>query len=676
MFFINNKISYDPCNASLSSISNEESSDVKLDYLESIALDLLISKKNQLVKYDEFFSNWRSSEVTDNSLSRVVSMLRKKMKQAGLTDSVIINTAKKGYTLVAQVEKSDGQGAKVSSINPSLDKLNLQSTFSNKKPVVTFIIVAHFLMLIVTLIFISNGNDISVKVRETSNIELLSNKDIKIELAYNNWLDQIAYTKKSIGNDYWEIEILNRYDGKKLNIRKKDHSLNKATWLGPNELVYRQYNERECSIQKALISSDGIPPETIKLFPCNPNSYASALASFGKNKLLITDSLFNDTSARLFIGDLQTGLVKEVEIDNGGGAGFYNVITTANTDIVALLSSPDGVKFHIQLVDPSNRWEEIWKIELETINFSVGWDGSSLSFKNDKGGISVVDFHSGEEINRVNIPTLAPTYNISTAKNGIMLTSGELFSQDIIYLDDSHDKVINLTAGTHAINKNAILSGEETLIFYISNRTGLNQVWSYSILSNKSKQISKFTVAKKIQKLALNPNNQMLALQVGNNVELYSLENMINKLATVNGINPEFFSDLLLYSDNDNVKSLSLESLQPADFGIKGAELVKHYNSELYYSKKLLPGIWRYNKNKDDSLVLKLTSSAYYWFVGDDKILFRNDIGNYFQFELQSRELSEFKKENCDSPIALTKKICISALRGGSENRLFILEWG
>lgn len=675
LFCINKEIIYDPRNSSLSPLLSEGAPDFKLDYLESIALDLLISKENQLVKYEEFFSNWRSSEVTENSLSRVISMLRKKLKQAGLTDSVIINTAKKGYTLVALIENNEGLAIDVFPRVPSKNKFNFRTILRNKKSLVITIIVTHTFLLITALILlIYKDDEIEIGGRETSVVELLSNMDIKIELSYNVWSDKIAYTKKTVGSKYWEIDVLNRYDGKKINIKKEGYSLSKAAWLGPHTLVYRQFNEKECSIQKAILYDDARPPDEIKLFPCNPNSYASSIAKFGKDKLLITGSLFNDTSASLFVGDLRSGVVKKVEIDNGGGAGFYNVVTTSNSKIVALLSSPDGVKYRIQLVDPSNDWEDIWSIELETMNFSAGWDGSSLSFKNDKGGISVVDFKSDKEANRVNIPLLSPAYNISTAKRGIMLTSGEFFSQDITYFDDSNGEVINLTAGTQAINKNALFY-EKSFIFYISNRTGLNQIWSYNIVSKKSKQISKFTIGKNITEMAVDYQNQMLALQVGDNIELYSVESMEKVLSTIKGVNPEFFSNLLLYSYDGNVRSLSLKSLQPADLWIDRAESVKEYKGELYYSKQLLPGIWRHNEDGEDVLFLKSISSSYPWFIGGDKILFRNDIGNYFQFEFESRELSEFKNRKCNAPIALSKTKCLSVERGNSESRLLLIGW-
>lgn len=660
LYYINKEVCFDSINSSLSSLSRLSSRHLKLDYLESLSLSLLIERANQLVSYDDFLQFWRSSEVTEGSLSRVISMLRKKLRDSGLSESVIINTAKKGYTLVATIDEA----VEVSSVHAFFKRYV-------KKYILKIGVVFLFVFLFLFYFIITDFRKVEYDEQKIRYIELLNNSDIKIEFSYNNWTDQVAYTKKSVNDDYWGIEIFNLFDGRKLSINEQNHNLSKSTWLSSSEIVYRSYNEFDCSIVKASIRNK---IESVKLFPCNPDSYASAIALFGHDKLLITDSILNQTSASLFIGDLKSGSIHKVNIDDGGGAGFYNVITTPNSKLVVLLSSIDGNSYKIQLVDPDNNWEQIWAEEVQTINLSAGWDGTSLSFKNDLGGVSIVTFNGKDEVYRRFIPLLAPAYNISTANRGIMLTSGEFFGQDISYFDRSVNKKVNFTSGTNSKNTHATFISEEKII-YISNRTGLNQIWLYDIETQASVQLSKFKDWKKVKNVAIDSENKLVALQIGRNTELYAYNDFSSVIKVFSGTNPVFFNNSLLYYSNERYYRYSLNDKDLSELNIDGVKVIKNYGDRLYYSKIYFPGVWLYNPSGDDKLVLELESASYQWFISNNgAIIYRDDTGRYFYSYIDSGIIVDFNKD-CGEPVAMNSKYCLSKSLVKSDSRLLLVEW-
>lgn len=668
-FLLNNEVKYNTSNSTLFSLNQVENS-VQLDYLESIVLELLINNKNQLVMYKEFLSNWRSSEVSENSLSRVISLVRKKLKYVGLSENVIINTAKKGYTFVADVKYENLE------VVVSEKKFKFKPT----KPIV-FTVLAVFLILMTEVINLKSKNSDLVNISSTSYVELLSNKNIKIELAYHDKTHNIAYTTKSVGQKFWFIEVLNKTDGQIWQIKEPNKNLGKPVWLNDSELAYRLYDETSCSIKKVNFKSSQQESSSIKLFPCNPNSYASALAKLGNNKLLITDAELNNTASSLFIGDLNTGQIKKIDIAHGGGAGFYNAITTQNSSLVALLSSYNGVSFKIQLFD-SKSWALIWEESLNIANLSVGWNGSLLSFKNNWGGISIVEFDSNKEKNRKVIPTITPTYNVSTANSGILFTSGEFFSQELTYFDEKSAQVVNLTPASTSTNDNAVFYDDE-LIIYVSNKTGINQVWSYNIKTKYSKQLSKFIKHKKINNLATDANNELLAIQVNSEIELFSLSDdkeLSRPILSFPGFNPEFFSDQLVFTNYDgessNISGISIVDNNKSDINIKGGFVSKTTNGLLLYSKRYLPGIWRYNPTGQDELFLDLPSSSYQWLVNENHIFYKNDQGDIFQYNFVDHSHSHFIQPNCIKPLDFYGSKCISKNSKASESRLVIMEHG
>lgn len=683
---INQKVRFKISNSTLSSVSSSEEEVIKLDNLESVVLCLLVKYVNQLVTYHLFLSQWKSSEATENSLSRVISLLRKKLKKAGLNEQVIINTSKKGYTLVADIET-------LSSLN--LNKNYLSITSYSIKAVTTQLVNSTTPLKVAAILFISlsivlslslfNSNtekegDISLDT-PSRYTQLVSNTDIKVELSYNNDTDKILYSAQSFKRGRWHIQVLDRYSGNTLSLKDANMNLNKPTWISRHEFIYRSSNETSCEIRKAFISNTHQDIESIKLFPCNPNSYASALAKFGENQILIADAEFNNTASNIFLGDLQTGLIKKIKIDHEGGAGFYNIITTDNSELVALLSSRDGIDFKIQLVDPTTNWSTVWNQELKANNFSVGWDGSILSFRNDNAGITVVNFHKQKELRRTNIPVLSPIYNISSSNHGLIMTSGEFIAQELIVHNSQSDETINVTHPSSAKNKLAQFYKEDKVLF-ISNKTGNNQIWVFNLSTKQLKQISSFSSNKNIRALSVEPTKQVIALQVENKVELYKLNDnlMLSKMFdSVKGINPTFFSEQLLLTQydgtNSNIFAFTLKNLEETRMLIEDAYYSAVIDNALLYSKKQLPGIWKYESNNRDPLVCDLPSSSYRWFVTENTIYYQNDMGEYFNCYITNSSKVPFNSNGCNKPLAVSGKFCLSKELTPSVSNIVLLEW-
>lgn len=688
---ISEEVRFNAPSSTLFSINNPELSPVKLDYLESLVLHLLVQNENSLVTYEELLSHWRSAEATENSLSRVVSLLRKKLRQAGIHENVIINTAKKGYTFSAEIRfetrkkpKEKQFHLKPLHLKPKIRGVKIKDKGSFiqllSKKIASFVAII-ILASAISLVHLKATPSSTINIDKTSYTELLSNTDIKIELAYNNASNQLAYSTKTSDEKLWKIKILNRYNGHALELVDPNKNLSKPSWLNESELIYRLYDETSCQIKKATINSQFDQSSSVKIFPCNPNSYSSALAKLDDNRILIADAEFSNTASSLFIGDLRTGKVEKVNIDHGGGVGFYNVVTTPYSNLVALLSSSDGATFKVQLVEPDNNWQTIWVEELKANNFSVGWDGSSLSFRNDKGGLTVVSFEGSDEVKRTNIPTLAPTRNISSTNQGLMMISGEFVSQDLSYYNPLTNEVIPFTQGSSAKNKLAQFYDEDRII-YVSNKTGLNQVWAFNLTTKRSKQLSSFTTNRNIRAFSLEPTNQFIAIQIETEIELFNLNNNLvlsPKVTSVSGVNPEFFAEQLIFTKyngtDSTITALSLSDFDESTMDIEGAFFAKRNGKHLLYSKRYLSGIWQHNSVGEDSLILELPSNSYRWFVNDNKIYYRNDIDDYFYYDMNTKQTLPLVDTNCSKPTAISGAKCLSKRLVPSENRLVLLEW-
>ncbi|NQZ20725.1 MAG: winged helix-turn-helix domain-containing protein [Colwellia sp.] len=653
-----------------------EKNEIKLDNLESLVLEKLVGNCYHLVNHEELLSNWRSSEATVNSLRRVISLLRTKLKKVGITEKVILTTPKKGYTFTTSVELEIDLESHIS-VRKKNDS-NIKQT-NNR----VYLIVITFVLLVVLSLFIQlQYSETTNKYFENiRNIELLNNTDIKLELAANLENNFIAYSTKAYNGRYWNIAIFNRFSDKSIVIEHDNSNVRKPTWLSKNKLIYRVYNENNCRIQVANIDFSSENYTSNKLFSCNPESFSSSIAKLNASQILFTDSELGGKASNLYIGDIETGVISPIVIDNEGGVGIYNVVTSEKSELVVLLSSPDGIHDKIRLVNPNKEWEVVWTETLMMTNISVGWDGSLLSFRNDKGGISVINFEEQNEVNRTDLPFIAPVHNIHSLNNGLLFTSGEFITQNIAFTDLQNSKSQLLTENSNATNKLASFY-TKNLILYVSNRTGVNQIWLHNLDNKTSKQVSSFKQNYPIDNIATSFTYSKIALEFDNNIVLFDLSSehfLSNDSIKIDGIKPEFFKDSLIFAKSDGVQSglLSFSLLNSRINGIEieNGYIAKSYEKNLYYSKQYAPGIWLYREDDEDKLILDLPSSSYQWHIDLDSIYYQNDIGDNFKFNIKNGLITPFFSESCHEIINLKNNKCLSVEITPSSNRVILLEW-
>lgn len=105
LFIINDEIIFDANSFELKSLHNVGEA-VILNAPTSRCLQLLIEKKDEVVSRDNFLEQvWRTRGivVSQNTFYQNISLLRKSLKNAGLTDDIIITVRRKGFSLAPHI---------------------------------------------------------------------------------------------------------------------------------------------------------------------------------------------------------------------------------------------------------------------------------------------------------------------------------------------------------------------------------------------------------------------------------------------------------------------------------------------------------------------------------------------------------------------------------------------
>lgn len=708
-FILNNLVVFDEKNSLLKTLeSNKNQGVIKLDNLETIVITKLIKNHDTLISYEEFLQHWRSSTVSENALSRVVSVLRSKLKKLGITDKVIINTPKKGYTFVGDVSEFIEADAMLSqqADNSSNEDFNLSTTHNpsvsqllpekvthptnkpHNKINILWVVAISLIVTVNTLLVVFHNNKTDKEsiapLGNAQFVELLKDRNLKIEFNFNEVSHNIVFASKTVKDKYWHLKIANQSFENATDIKDPNKNLRKPIWLNENEIVYRSYDENTCEIRKSTIHAENSHHSSVKLFSCNPGSYASSIAKLDDKNILFSDAELGDTVSNLYIGEIETGKKKRINIKVNGGVGIYNIITTPHSPLVAVLLSNDGISSAIHLVDPRKNWEIVWRGELSATNLSIGWDGQKLSYKNNFGGLTIVQFKAGIEINRSYIPIPSNIYNISSLGNGLLFTSGSFYSKDVALIDQSRSlNPILISKGFNAESHLGKFYSKDRIIF-VSNKTGLNQVWMYDINTDKAKQITQFEKDKQIKALSVDFNAYKFAIEVSGKIQLYSIDPVTwftNETNTFSGIKPEFFKDKILYTKYDGKTTNIMYRLKGEKFvkehhtNISGGFKVKTDGKDIYYSKLYIQGVWKYIDGNNDVLVYDALPTAYSWMIRSGELIFHNDAKEFFSYNLHSRNLNRYHKSPCPNPTDVLEEKCIMPILSTPETKLLLLKW-
>jgi len=647
---------------------------ISLDNLENVVLTLLVENPNKLTSYATFLEKWRSPEVSDSAISRVVSLVRTKLSKLGLDKTHIQNTTKRGYTLMCNV-------IVIETLPREQNKKIIADINGPKKLRVG---AAIFLLFMFSAWWLFNSAPLpQPKLTISRTVEILENELLKIEFAFNPTNKLLAYSTKKYQDEYWEVHVVNIDTNEVHVVAKSNRSVRKPSWLNDRELMVRAYNNDVCQFELIQLNLEGDNYKSETNLNCNHKSFASSISHLSKNKILFTESELNDITSHLYVGNIKSGKINKVLNNDNGGLGYYYIASEKSSNYIVLLSSADGTHTTIKMVQKDS-WQTVWEEKLVGSLFSVSWDGNYLSHKDQFGGITVKQFDDGELINKTSIPILAPIYNVTSAghKGEILFSKGELFGQNIELtnmLDSNSTKVIskNNSAKNHSgkfINEN--------LFIYASNKTGIEQLWAYNLVTDVSYQISSFEQSQAINNISVSTDSKYIAVEFAGEISVYQLtpnNQLSEKTYQITGYNPTFYrGETLLYSkyngEESRLHSVDLGTKVDGGITIEGAYEARISGENLYYSKLFFSGIWLFKEFGEDELILPLNAKLNKWYVNNNELYYEEQDNQRKVFRIDTGDSVLFPAEHCTAPVDIKGQYCASAITHQSLSNIMLVK--
>ena len=653
----------------------EKRQEIKLDNLESSLLQLFIENAGVTLSKNDLMTVWRAQYVMEHSVTRVISTLRKKLGDTHQKASFIKTIPRAGYQYIGQVTPEQLETSASSfKLFDSAIQLFKQSSY--------LIISIQFFILVALIIFIV-FREIAQKQDTPDSqykpiIEISDNETLKLAPATTKDGEWIAYSAKNNEN-YWFLKFVNTHSGEVWQFGEQGYNFSSPAWLNNQSLVFRRWNVDLCEVRKiTLDKASSIESNEIITF-CNTSTQSKGLAVLNENEILVTDSDALTSPLQLQKVTIETGAKETIPLANVAGHGVFRIFVSPDKKYVATLISPNWFSTNIRIYDTKTFKELTWQYDVDYPLFSVALSNSLITFKNEYGGLSTVNYIT-DSSSKQYAPLLLTraVYSPVYSPGGFLFTEGEMYSKNISFLnlDTSKSTILVDTINTSITIPTFIDS--DTLL-YVSNQTGINQVWRYQVEKQRHVQISKFTHPNYMYRIVLNNKRNIIAISTNKGIILAHFNDgyIGDTITTIAGKYPAFWQEQLIFNKYDDgrnaIYSYSLENGSTKLLINNGAYKTIVDQGKLYYSKFHKTGIWQFNSSSEDKLIFSdyPPMPPESWDVHEGSLYVGNqEESTIFRFFLETNESKKYAMKHCKAINIVADNQCIDTQVTPTVNRL------
>ncbi|WP_157829001.1 winged helix-turn-helix domain-containing protein [Colwellia sp. 75C3] len=658
---------------------------VQLENLEAKVLLKLYQAQGETLSKEMLFECWPIDITTsDNSLTRIISNLRKKSKIIEPTlSSLIVNISKKGYHL----SNLDSVKEIATPVITSIEKEQLNTKFFSLRLVLSIGLVGSVILLCFILVLLFSAKSIS-ELDEKTKTKIphykiaYESKTMKYELSPNENGDTILFSAQALDSPHWLLGIHSIADSTTQYIKRQGTALTSPIWLTDNTVAFKNVKDGQCWIEKIALTAllaDGIG-ETMT--NCSINSPTFSMIYNGNNGLLVTESFKESIPANLRLINIENGEQTEVKTAEKGGAGIYKVVTNKDNTLVALLSNNDWFATHISIYENNNFNEELWSTTVELPLYSVALFTSKIKYKDNYGGITTVHFNdNGEPIDTVKMPIIQPFKAVTRFNNGIIFNEGEFYSQNLV-MHGLHSDISTEITTEKGIKNNIPYQFDNEHLWYASNRTGISQIWSYNQNTQQHQQISDFKGSLSIKSMSADKDANIAAISTQKGILIFNLDSQYRFgefIVHVEGSHPTLTANKLVFTgkttDSYNLFSYQLSSGDITQLTTHGGYNPLINGDELFFENYHKFGIWTLSATGSETLLIPLSFELSNWFYFDDTFYLYDPSNKLYTFNTVNNQLAESElNSGCNRVAYLIEEQCIKVQNEKFANQMVILD--
>ncbi|WP_286264914.1 winged helix-turn-helix domain-containing protein [Thalassotalea atypica] len=622
-----------------------------LDNLELLVLEYLIQHKDTTVSKDALLALWPTTVVMEHSLARIISSLRKKLEDSTKSPIFIKTVQREGYRYI-------GDNSLIEQKKPAFSHFSKQYLWLALGALVVSLVI-YFLSLVPN----------TSKIIDSPNYvrQIIADRQTqKQDLSINTEGTLLAYSARKLAQEDWFLRIKDLASGTTFDHIVDSKSVFAPVWLNENTLIFQQWRYDTCSYQTITFSrNDGFSlPKHIA--DCEPNISANTIAVLDENTVLISDSSVIDFPFSIYQLALDSAKKTMVKQSSGLGNGVYKIISSVDRNYIATLETKDWFDTTISIYSSTDFDKALWQKVLNTPLHSIALSDKYISYINEFGHLVTEAFKLGTSKNS-NIAFTSKAYHPVTHGEDFYLFEGIYTASHISLTDLKSNNVISLAPlSNDSVTLTQKVDGNSFI--YVSDQSGINQVWLASFDGNQVKQLTTFERSLTIKNIDYDRQNDALVIESQYGVSLYhrnANNDFIESKAIPDAQSPILHNNQLyftrLHHRGANIFKYDINNDELSLFVKNGYQLVVD-NNTYYYSKYFQAGLWQFNQIGDehkyiDIPQIQLTLET--WDVKDNLLTIIDD-ESFIQTNLITREVEQFDTTRCDSAQLWQPYTCLS----------------
>lgn len=454
---------------------------------------------------DDNWEFWSDKKV----LQKVLSTLRKKFKNIGVTENGFIASGSNykinyaGVLVKAQEQKNK-------------EKVALKSKLMQSAKMAFLWAMAGAVSLLIIIKF-NEKPQFSID----NIIQATAISGVSVEPALSPDGNKLAFTHKKEGSSQIYLKERSNLSYRALT---KDHNDQVPSWSPSGlQLAFQRFDRSVCEIRLIKFDTDYQQIGSDELLTqCSPHTHLSKMTWQSEDVLFYTDIPEGGTAFEVKQINVKT---KKVDVyytnnkrDDYSGSGPYFIVYNRKLKTLFGLESSNWVYSNIIKINDDNTEVAIRKVG--DVLMSIDVFENHVIFKDLDNHLKSFSLDSPQQLFTVYKNPLKPIGypTISADSNDIAIVSGSVYRNDIFAMNLQDKTIAEIKTSQSRLRTPQQAENE---ILFVSNETGIYQVYSYS--NSIQTPLTNFTENKLIVNFTISLDKQWLAINFIDGTTLYRL---------------------------------------------------------------------------------------------------------------------------------------------------------
>ncbi|QSX41337.1 winged helix-turn-helix domain-containing protein [Shewanella cyperi] len=655
----------------------------KLELRVMQVLVCLLERAGRPVSRDELIQEvWRGGIVSDNAINRIIGILRTSLGDDARTQAVIKTLPKVGYLLVSDTlqpltmkllsesELASNEtmilGSDASSLMPDGSSASSEPGNRVRNRPNKYVIGAALLLSLLTcwywfIPFVSslqNSNHVADNILTLVPLTSLDGQEVDPILSPDG--KKLAFSFRERDGSFWRIMTQDVASGT-INFVESipEPGMNQRYPAWSNDGGHLAFLNFDGQSRCEMVLLDMLTRTRKVLTTCHPSLQSGALAFRGK-ELIFIDTEGLDNYKKIYRINIETLRREQLSQPHNIGRGDYGLTLSPDGEKLAVLRNFGWFDTLVMLFDFSTgEWQQLFKVGYPLKSLAWHKENHGLIYRAEEGQLHLFDINT-KKVARLTHASQEINSPRSSDKGEVVAVSGDLIKEEL-WLWSS--PFINGTKPAPWVTSDrrdfrGAISSDGTFTAFISNRTGLPQIWLKK-QEGQELQLTKFSSFSHIDELTFSPSSKFLAGSINgaafrlnvasNEVEFVPNRNSVKNISF--GMTDE---DLVILTLDNGKRQLLLidadtgntKKLLSAD-GFSGK-----YDREtglFYYSKMHQQGIWTLRDGAEVLVTDKFTPFfSCSWQIIDNSIWYLDRIDEQFYLAMISISSGEERRQKIE----------------------------